>query len=68
MTPPDLDQQRAAIAQGLCPECSERIKNWLPPRGAHFIEAAEELKKRGIDPATGHRMACSLNGKLKIGS
>lgn len=61
-----IDEQRAAVANGLCPECGEKIAGWRPPVGEFLIPAFRELKANGVDPLSGHKRMCSLISLLRI--
>jgi hypothetical protein len=52
------------IMNDLCPECNENWKNNKDVNGKQPLgpEWMETLRERGINPYTGHRRGCSLQG------
>lgn len=52
------------MMNGLCPECGEDWKNnkdidYRQPLGPEWIET---LRERGVNPYTGHKRGCTLQG------
>lgn len=46
------------MALGICPTCDQSVRGWKSPVGSFAPEAWDELRRAGIDPATGHKDGC----------
>lgn len=42
-----------------CEGCGEKVEGWKPMFGSFAPEWWDTLRRRGIDPATGHKTNCS---------
>lgn len=45
---------------GICPECTQDVKDWKAPVGSFAPEMWATLREMHIDPTTGHKDGCKL--------
>lgn len=58
-----LERMIGLVNEGKCPECGEKVREYKAPLGSFGPEAFASLREAGINPSTGHRSGCSLDGR-----
>ena len=56
-----LEKALGLVSEGRCPECGRLTRDYETPSGSFAPEACATLREQGANPATGHKVGCSLD-------